>query len=346
MKYTAAQIATILNGTITGDDSVTVDRLSKIEDGVKGSISFLSNLKYTKHLYSTKASIVIVNESFIPEKEIQTTLIKVKDAYQAFTQLLAYYNSVKIDKKGFEEPCFISKSAKIGENHYIGAFAYIGDNVTLGDGVKIFPQAYIGDNVKIGDNTIIFSGSKIYSESTIGSDCIIHAGAVIGSDGFGFVPTENGDYQKIPQTGDVIIGNNVEIGAACTIDRATLGSTRIHDGVKLDNQIQIAHNVEIGKNTVIAAQTGVAGSTKIGKNCIIGGQVGIVGHLNIEDNVKIQAQSGIVKNLKNGAIVQGSPSFNYSDWNRSYVYFKNLPKTIPNIEKQLKSIKNGQTKNN
>ena len=338
MKFTATQIASILNGKIVGDESVTINRLSKIEEGTKGSISFLSNSKYTNYIYNTKASIVIVNDSFIPEKKINTTLIKVKDAYQAFTELLEYYNKIKIDKNGFEKPSYISETATIGKNQYIGAFAYLSDNVVIGENVKIFPHVFIGENVSIGDNTILFSGCKIYSETLIGKDCIIHANAVIGSDGFGFVPTENGDYKKIPQTGNVTIGNDVEIGASCTLDRATLGSTIVHNGVKLDNQIQVAHNVEIGENTVIAAQTGIAGSVKIGKNCIIGGQVGIAGHISIGNNVKVQAQSGIGKSIKDGAKVQGTPSFDYNDWNKSYVYFKNLPETITNIEKKLNSI--------
>ncbi len=339
MKFTALQIATILNGTVEGDEMVQVSKLSKIEEGEQGTLSFLSNPKYSSHIYSTNASVVIVNEDFIPEKPINSTLIKVPDAYRAFTQLLNYYNKVKWDKSGIEQPSYIDKTSEIGANPYIGAFAYIGKNVIIGTNVKIFPQAYLGDNVNIGDNTIIFTGAKIYSESVIGKDCVIHSNAVVGSDGFGFAPTENGDYEKIPQTGNVIIGNDVEIGAGTTIDRATLGSTKIGDGVKLDNQIQIAHNVEIGKNTVIAAQTGVAGSTKIGANCVIGGQVGIVGHITIGNNVKVQAQSGIAKSLGDGDIVQGSPAFGYGDWNKSYVYFKNLPKKILDIEKQLKEIK-------
>jgi len=339
MKFTATQIANILDGEIVGDSSVSVYKLSKIEEGEKGSISFLSNSKYTNYIYETNASIVIVNNGFIPEKEITATLIKVEDAYQAFTQLLTYYNQVKVDKLGIEDPCYIDRTATLGDEHYVGAFAYIGKNVKTGRNVKIFPQVYIGDNVCIGDNAIIFSGSKLYSDTIVGDNCVIHADAIIGSDGFGFVPTDNGNYKKIPQTGNVVIGNDVEIGAACTIDRATLGSTIIRNGVKLDNQIQIAHNVEIDENTVIAAQSGIAGSTKIGKNCIIGGQVGIVGHLTIGDNVKVQAQSGIGKSLKDGAIVQGSPSFNYSDWNKSYVHFKNLPKTIVKIEETLNKLK-------
>ncbi len=339
MKFTALQIATILNGTVEGDEMVQVSKLSKIEEGEPETLSFLSNPKYSSHIYSTNASVVIVNEDFVPEKPINSTLIKVPDAYRAFTQLLNFYNKVKWDKSGIEQPSYIDNTSKIGANPYIGAFAYIGKNVIIGTNVKIFPQAYIGDNVNIGDNTIIFTGAKIYSESVIGNDCLIHSNAVVGSDGFGFAPTENGDYEKIPQTGNVIIGNDVEIGAGTTIDRATLGSTKIGDGVKLDNQIQIAHNVEIGKNTVIAAQTGVAGSAKIGINCVIGGQVGIAGHITIGNYVKVQAQSGISKSLADGSVVQGSPAFGYNDWNKSYVYFKNLPKTILEIEIQLKEIK-------
>jgi UDP-3-O-[3-hydroxymyristoyl] glucosamine N-acyltransferase len=345
MKFTANQIAAILNGKIKGDGSVSVNRLSKIEKGEQGTISFLSNKKYTKYIYTTEASIVIVNESFIPEKEIKPTLILVADPYQAFTRLLEYYNKVKLDKKGKEKPNFISKSARIEKECYIGAFSYIGENAKIGKGVKLYPHVYVGDNVSIGDHTILFSGVKIYSETQIGKDCIIHSNAVIGSDGFGFAPTKEGVYKKIPQTGNVVIGNDVEVGASCTIDRATLGSTIIHDGVKLDNQIQVAHNVEIGENTVIASQTGIAGSAKIGKNCIIGGQVGVAGHIVIGNYVKIQAQSGVGKNLKDEAIVQGSPSFGYSEWNKSYVYFKNLPKTIVNIEKNIKQLQNGETEN-
>lgn len=339
MKFTATQIATILNGTIEGDELAVVSKLSKIEEGEPGSLSFLSNVKYTNFLYETKATIVIVNQDFIPDRELNVTLIKVADAYRAFTQLLTFYNKVKLDKVGIEEPCFVDKSAEIGEKPYIGAFSYIGQNVKIGNNVKIFPQVYIGDNVVIGDNTIIFTGARIYSESVIGSECVIHSNVVIGADGFGFAPKDNGTYEKIPQTGNVVIGNDVEIGSGTTVDRATLGSTRIQDGVKLDNLIMIAHNVEIGKNTVIAAQSGVAGSTKIGSNCIIGGQVGIVGHLTIGNNVKIQAQSGIGKSLKDGEVVQGSPAFGYGDWNKSYVYFKNLPKKITDIETQLKELK-------
>lgn len=338
MKFTATQIAEILEGDIVGNPNVEVSKLAKIEEGTKGSLTFLANPKYTQYIYSTKASITIVNSDFKAEDEIDTTLIKVNDAYKAFSKLLEYYNQVKMNKVGIEQPNFISETASYGDNIYLGAFTYIGDNVTIGHNVKIYPSSYIGDNVTIGDNVVIFSGVKVYSECIIGNDCFINSGAIIGADGFGFTPNEKGEYHKVPQTGNVILEDNVDIGAATTIDRATLGSTIIRKGVKLDNQIQIAHNVDIGKNTVIAAQTGVAGSTRIGENCQIGGQVGIAGHLTIGNNVKIQAQSGIGRNVKDNEVLQGSPALTYGDYNKSYVYFKNLPKIvkgISDIEKKL-----------
>ena len=338
MNFTAQQIAGILEGDIVGDPEVEVSKLSKIEEGTEGSLTFLANPKYKSYIYSTKASITIVNKTFEPENDITTTLIKVDDAYKSFSKLLEYYNQVKLNKHGIEQPTFISDSATLGEDIYVGAFSYIGDNVSIGKNVKIFPNTYIGDNVTIGDNTIVFSGAKIYSESLIGNHCVINAGVIIGADGFGFVPDENGEYSKVPQTGNVIIEDHVDVGAATTIDRATLGSTIIRRGVKLDNQIQIAHNVEIGKNTVIAAQTGIAGSSKIGENCQIGGQVGIAGHITIGNNVRVQAQSGIGRHVKDNEVLQGSPSFTYGDWNKSYVYFKNLPKivkTINDLEKKV-----------
>lgn len=331
MKFTAAQIAGILNGTVEGDDEAQVDTLSKIEEGEAGSLTFLANPKYTHFIYSTKASVTIVNDNFVPEHPIETTLIKVENAYKAFSQLLEYYNQVKMNKTGIEEPVFISKNVIYGDNIYIGAFAYIGENVKIGTNVKIYPNVYIGDNVEVGDNTILFTGAKLYSETVVGQSCVINSGVVIGADGFGFTPNEQGEYNKVPQTGNVVIGNNVDIGPGTTIDRATLGSTVIKNGVKLDNQIQIAHNVTIGENTVIAAQTGIAGSTKIGKNCMIGGQVGIAGHIIIGDNVKVQAQSGVGRNVKDNETLQGSPSFNYADFNKSYVYFKNLPKIVERL---------------
>jgi UDP-3-O-[3-hydroxymyristoyl] glucosamine N-acyltransferase len=338
LKFTAEQIAGILEGTIVGDPNIEVSKLAKIEEGTQGSLTFLANPKYKSYIYSTKASITIVNSDFEPEEPLNTTLIKVEDAYGAFTKLLEYYNQIKLNKSGVETPSFISDSAKVGNDIYIGAFTYIGDNVTIGDNVKIFPNSYIGDNVTIGDNTIVFSGGKIYSDCIIGKNCVINSGAIIGADGFGFAPNDKGEYSKVPQIGNVILEDFVDIGAGTTIDRATLGSTIIRRGVKLDNQIQIAHNVEIGKNTVIAAQTGIAGSTKIGENCQIGGQVGIVGHISIGNNVKIQAQSGIGRHVKDNEVLQGSPALTYGDYNKSYVYFKNLPKIVKNINEIEKKV--------
>ncbi|WP_243471992.1 UDP-3-O-(3-hydroxymyristoyl)glucosamine N-acyltransferase [Winogradskyella sp. MH6] len=338
MKFTAEQIAGILEGTVVGDPNIEVSKLAKIEEGTKGSLTFLANPKYKSYIYTTKSSITIVNSDFEPEETISTTLIKVEDAYGAFTKLLEYYNQIKLNKSGIEQPSFVSDSAKIGDDIYIGAFTYIGDNVKLGNNVKIFPNSYIGDNVTVGDNTIVFSGGKIYSDCIIGNNCVINSGAIIGADGFGFAPNEKGEYSKVPQIGNVILEDFVDVGAGTTIDRATLGSTVIRRGVKLDNQIQIAHNVEIGKNTVIAAQTGIAGSTKIGENCQIGGQVGIVGHISIGNNVKIQAQSGIGRHVKDNEVLQGSPALTYGDYNKSYVYFKNLPKIVKSINEIEKKV--------
>jgi UDP-3-O-[3-hydroxymyristoyl] glucosamine N-acyltransferase len=340
LKFTAAQIAGILEGEVEGDPEVEVSKLSKIEEGIPESLSFLANPKYTQYIYTTKASVVIVDNKFKAENKISTTLIRVDDAYKSFSQLLEYYNQVKMNKTGIEQPVFISESAKYGENIYIGAFAYIGDNVTIGDNVKIYPNVYIGDNVTIGNNVTLFSGAKIYFDTQIGDNCVIHSSAILGADGFGFTPNKKGEFIKIPQTGNVIIEDNVDVGAATSIDRATLGSTIIRKGVKLDNQIQIAHNVEIGKNTVIAAQTGIAGSTKIGENCLIGGQVGFAGHLTIGNNVRIQAQSGIGRNVKDNEILQGSPALTYNDYNKSYVHFKNLPKIINRLNTLEKNIAN------
>ena len=340
MKFTAAQIAGILEGEVEGNPEVEVSKLSKIEEGIPGSLSFLSNPKYTQYIYTTKASAVIVDKDFKAENKINTTLIRVDDAYKSFSKLLEYYNQVKMNKTGIEQPVFISESANYGENIYIGAFAYISDNVKIGDNVKIYPNVYIGDNVIIANNVTLFSGAKIYSDTQIGNNCVIHSSAILGADGFGFSPNEKGEFIKVPQTGNVIIEENVDIGAATSIDRATLGSTIIRKGVKLDNQIQIAHNVEIGKNTVIAAQTGIAGSTKIGENCMIGGQVGIVGHITIGNNVRIQAQSGIGRNVKDNETLQGSPAFTYNDYNKSYVHFKNLPKIINRLNTIEKNITN------
>lgn len=332
MEFTASQIAGILEGEVDGNPEIAVHKLAKIEEGKAGSLTFLANPKYTPFIYITEASITLVNKDFVPEQSLSTTLIKVEDAYKSFSKLLEFYNRVQNNKTGIESPVFISQTATYGDDFYIGAFSYLGNEVSIGKGVKIYPDVYIGDNVKIGDNVIIFAGAKIYYETVIGNRCVIHSGAIIGADGFGFTPDRNGEFSKIPQTGNVILEDDVDVGAGTTIDRATLGSTILRKGVKLDNQIQIAHNVEIGENTVIAAQTGVAGSTKIGKNCMIGGQVGIVGHITIGDRVKIQAQSGIGRNVKDDEILQGSPALNYAEFNKSYVHFKNLPKIVGRLD--------------
>lgn len=343
MEFTARQIGELLKGTVEGDSAASVNRLSKIEEGEKGSLSFLSNPKYSSFLYSTNASVVIVNNDFVCEQPVSATLIRVPNAYESFVQLLELYNKIQRDKKGIEQPSFISTSATVGENCYVGAFAYIGNNARIGNNVKIYPQVYIGDNVIIGDNTSLFAGVRIYSDCVIGSDCTLHTGTVIGADGFGFMPNSANEYKKVSQIGNVILEDYVEVGANTTIDRATLGSTIIRKGVKLDNLIQIAHNVEVGENTVIAAQTGIAGSTKIGKDCMIGGQVGIVGHITIADKVKIAAQSGIGSSIiTEGEIVQGSPAFNISDYKRTYVVFRKLPaleKRIQELEQMIADLK-------
>lgn len=335
MKFTAVQIAGILEGEVVGNPNAEVYKLSKIEEGTEGSLTFLANPKYTNFIYSTKATITIVNASFQPEQELSTTLIKVEDAYQSFSKLLEYYNQVKLMKSGIEQPSIISEGVTYGTDLYLGSFSYLGKNVKIGNNVKIYPNCFIGDNVEIGDDCVFFAGVRIYSETIIGARVTIHSGTIVGADGFGFAPQEDGTYKKVPQIGNVIIENDVEIGSCATVDRATLGSTIIRTGVKLDNQIQVAHNVEIGEHTVIAAQTAIAGSTKIGKHCMIGGQVGFAGHLVIGDRVKIQGQSGIGKNLSDGEVVQGSPAFNYGDFAKSFVHFKNLPKIVLEIE-QLK----------
>ena len=332
MKFTAAEIANLLEGTVDGDDTVEISSLSKIEESTHGSLTFLANPKYTPHIYTTNASLVIVNDDFKLEDQISPTLIRVTDAYQAFSTLLEYYNKNIISKEGIESSSIIDKTSNINPSCYVGNFTIIGKNVSIGKNVFVGSHVVIEDNVSIGDNTKIETFSVIKTYSNIGSNCYIHSGCVIGSDGFGFAPKEDGTYNKIPHTGNVEISDYVEIGANSTIDRATLGSTKILRGVKMDNQIQIAHNVEIGSNTVIAAQTGIAGSTKIGSNCIIGGQVGIIGHLKIGNNVSIQGQSGIISNIKDGAVIQGSPAIGYKDFNKSYVYFRRFPSIIKRLE--------------
>lgn len=342
MKFTAIQIAEILEGEIIGDPNTEVSKLSKIEEGTSGSLTFLSNEKYTPYIYATQASITIVNKTFEPLQEISTTLIKVKDAYKAFTTLLTFYNEVKNIKTGKEDPHFVNESATLGINIYLGAFSYIGSNVTIGDDVKIYPNCYIGDNVTIANGTTLFAGVKVYSDCTIGNNCKIHSGAVIGADGFGFAPDENKVYTAIPQIGNVVIEDNVDIGANTTIDRATLGSTIIRKGVKLDNLIQIAHNCEIDENTVIAAQAGVAGSSKVGKRNMIGGHTAINGHLKLGDDAIVAGFSGVTKKVKDHDTVVGFPAFSKGSWNRSSVIFKNLPSYVAKIdelEKEIKALK-------
>lgn len=333
MIFKAKEIAELLKGKVEGDENAEVFKLAKIEEGEPGALSFLANPKYTQYIYQSEASVVIVSEDFTAEQEIKPTLIRVKDAYGAFAGLLEVYNKIKLDKKGVSKQASIADSAKIGKDVYIGPQAVIGENAVIGDNAKIYPQTYIGDNSTVGSETTIFAGVKIYSDINIGNNCVIHSGAVIGADGFGFAPQEDNNYRKVAQIGNVIIEDNVEIGANTTIDRATLGSTIIRKGAKLDNLIQIAHNVEVGENTVIAAQSGIAGSTKVGKNCMIAAQVGIIGHITIGDNVKIAAQSGVSNSVKLDAVIFGSPAFDANNYRRSYVYFRNLPKIVERLEK-------------
>ncbi len=337
MEFTAEQIASLLNGEIVGQANIKINNISKIEEGKEGTLAFLANPKYTPYIYSTKASVVLVNKSFKPEKKVKATMIRVDDAYEAFASLLEVYQQYKSNKIGISKSATIEESAKIGKDVYLGANIYIGENSTIGNKTKIYPNSYIGDNVIIGDNTTIFSGTNIYSECLVGNNCTIHSGTVIGSDGFGFAPQSAAEFKKVPQIGNVIIEDNVEIGANTTVDRATIGSTIIRKGVKLDNLIQVAHNVEIGENTVIAAQTGMAGSAKIGKNCMIGGQVAIAGHITVADNVKAGAKTGIAQSVKNeGAILQGVPAMELRSFYRSAAVFKILPDIKRQIDKLIK----------
>lgn len=345
MEFKASQIAAILGGTIEGNPDATVSSLSKIEEGKPGSLSFLSNPAYNSFLYTTDATIVIVNKDFAAEQALKPgcTLIRVPDARMAFGKLLEMYQQARTAKKGIEQPSFIAPSAKVGQDVYIGAFTYISENAKIGNNVRLNPNVYIGENVSIGDNTILHPGVKIYHDCMIGAHCILHGGVVIGGDGFGFTPNQENNYQKVVHMGNVILEDHVEVGSNTTIDRATLGSTIIRKGVKLDNLIQVAHNVEIGENTVIAAQTGVSGSCKIGKNVMIGGQVGLVGHIRIADGVKIAAQSGVGNSIiQEGAVVQGSPAYTIGDYKRSYVLFRKLPEMneqIKQLEKLLQELK-------
>ncbi len=341
MQFTAQQIATLIQGRLEGNPDVKVQGIAKIEEAKAGDLCFLSNPKYEEYLYSSAASVVIVNDSLGLSGSVNATLIRVKDAYSSFAYLLEQYDSMisGTSNVGIEEPSFISPSAKIGKGVYIGAFAYIGDDVEIADGVKIYPGTYIGNSVSIGEGSKIYSGVKIYHGCQLGKRVVIHSGAIIGGDGFGFAPLKDGTYKKIAQIGNVIMEDDVEIGANTTIDRSTMGSTIIREGVKLDNLIQVAHNVEIGANTVIAAQTGISGSTKIGKNCIIGGQVGIVGHIQIADGTRINAQSGISKSITaENSTLNGTPAFEYKSSLKSQAIFRNLPELQSRIQKLEETI--------
>ncbi len=338
MQFTAAQIASIINARIEGNPDASVGSFGKIEEAGEGQLAFLANPKYEDYLYTTGASIIIINESQELREAVQSTLLRVKDPYSAFAVLLSTYQSmISQQMTGIQEPSYISKTAIIGEQAFVGAFAYIGENVKIGFNVKIYPGVYLGNNVQVGDHSVIHPGVRIYHDCIVGQNVNIHGGTVIGSDGFGFAPQADGSFKKVPQIGNVVLEDNVEVGANCTIDRATMGSTLIKSGAKLDNLIQVAHNVEVGNNTVIAAQAGVSGSTKIGKNVMIGGQAGIVGHLQIADNTKINAQSGVSKSIKTPNIaVTGSPAFDYTSALRSQALSRNLPE----LEKRITELEN------
>lgn len=342
MQFSAAQIAGLIQAKIEGDPQATVQSFGKIEEAVDGQLAFLANPKYEEHLYTTGASVIIVNESYELKQPVKATLLRVPDAYTAFATLLSFYQKMATQQlSGRQEPVFVSASAKIGEQVFLGAFAYVGNNVRIANNVKIFPQVYIGDNVVIEENTILHPGVRIYNDCKLGKNVIIHAGTVIGSDGFGFAPQADGSFQKVPQIGNVIIEDGVEIGSNATIDRATIGSTIIRAGAKLDNLIQIAHNVEVGNNTVIAAQTGISGSTKIGKNVMIGGQAGIVGHIQIGDGARVNAQSGVSKSIEPKKAVTGSPAFDYTASLRAQAASRNLPeleKRVKELEKLVKQL--------
>ncbi len=336
MQFTATQIALMINGKLEGDPSVSVESFGKIEEAVSGQLSFLANPKYEEYLYNTKASVVIINASLELKSKVNAVLIRVPDAYTAFATLLAKYQELMSQQlTGIQQPCYISGTAVLGENVYVGAFVYIGENVQIGNNVKLHPGVVLGNHVKIGDHVILHAGVKIYMDCVIGKNVTIHAGTVIGSDGFGYAPQPDGSYHKVPQIGNVVIEDFVEIGANTTIDRATMGSTIIRTGVKLDNLIQIAHNVEVGHNTVVAAQAGISGSTKIGHNVMIGGQVGTAGHINIADGSKIAGQSGITKSIKEpNKSWNGTPAMDFS----SYLRVQAMSRTLPELEKRVKEL--------
>ncbi|MDO9511880.1 MAG: UDP-3-O-(3-hydroxymyristoyl)glucosamine N-acyltransferase [Bacteroidales bacterium] len=332
MEFSAAQIAEMIHGQVDGRPDVMVSKLSGIEEGSEGCLSFLSNPLYISHLYTTQASVVIVNADFIPDKPLGCTLIRVENAYMAFARLLQIFDGNRHDHNGISALSSIHETASIGKDVYIAEFVCVGRNSRIGDNAKLYPNVFVGDNVTVGDNTKLYPGVKVYDSCELGSNCTLHSGVIVGGDGFGFAPYD-GSYRKLAQIGNVIIEDYVEIGANTTIDRATMGSTIIRKGVKLDNLIQVAHNVEIGENTVIAAQSGISGSTKIGRNCMIGGQVGIIGHITIADDVKIAAQSGIGASItQKGAVVQGSPAFEIQKYKRSYVHFRKLHDLVLRIQ--------------
>ena len=343
MEFTATSIAGFLKGEIEGNPDIKVNTIAKIEEGQSGALSFLANPKYEHYLYETKSSVVLVNKSFIPASSVSATLIRVENAYEAFASLLRLVDQARPRKKGIHSTAIIENTAKIGSEVYIGPYVYVGENCVIGDGCSLYPHVYIGDNSNLGINCILNPGVTVYHDCILGEGCIVHAGSVIGSDGFGFAPQSDNEYMKIPQLGNVVLEDHVEIGANVTIDRATIGSTIIRKGVKLDNLIQIAHNVEVGENTVMAAQTGISGSTKIGKNCMFGGQVGLAGHIKIANGTKIGAQGGILGDVKeeNTAII-GSPAIEVKQFLRSSVIFRKLPEMkskIDSLEKEVESLK-------
>ena len=335
MIFSAAQVALLINGKVEGNADAAVSSFGKIEEAGEGQLSFLANPKYEEYLYTSSASVIIVNESLELKQPVTATLLRVKDAYSAFATLLAKYQELRQQKfNGLQHPHFISESAKYGKDVFIGAFAYLGEHVKVGNNTKLYPGVYLGDNVQIGDNCILFPGVKVQYNCVVGNNVTIHAGTVVGSDGFGFAPQADGSFSKVPQIGNVVVEDNVEIGANSTIDRATIGSTIIRKGAKLDNLIQIAHNVEIGNNSVVAAQAGISGSTKVGKGVMIGGQAGVVGHLHIGDGAKINAQSGVSKDIEPGKAVTGSPAHDYTSALRSQA----LSRKLPELEKRLKEL--------
>lgn len=339
LKFTVKQIAELVDGRVEGDENQQVTRFDKIEDGKKGGLTFLANTKYIQHLYTTEATACIIAEDFVLEQNVKTSLIRVSEPYAAFAKLLAFYESIKSPKTGISKMACIDESVQMGSDCYVAEFVSIGKNCIIGNNVKLYPHVVIGDNTVIGDNSTLFAGVKVYDSMQIGQNCIIHAGTVIGADGFGFAPQQDNIYQKVAQIGNVIIEDNVEIGANSCIDRATIGSTIIRKGVKLDNFIQVAHNVEIGENTVIAALTGIAGSSKLGKNCMIGGQVGISGHIKLADGVKLGAQSGVANNINTeDAILIGSPAIEASIFRRSSVVFKRLPELLRRLDDVEKKV--------